>query len=166
MPRNPAASDVVEGIMNPDPAHYAGRGNMLIDLDTYKLERVWEVVADKAGHEAAGAFVKMVHALAGTGDMSATTFLSALSDLAHSGWRFTGLSTSGRTAITSAIELSEYPNKVKSALQTVASLGPSRSAVTAERIAGEFLERHPVPKPPRTGAWGPQGQPVPDIWRK
>lgn len=157
MPKRITHADVVKGIMSPDAHYYVGRGNMHVDLNSNKLERIWEQVVDKV-HTAAGDgragvaagenFVKMVKALTEKGDVSATTFLNALSDLAYNNWQYQGSVPSTESAIVSAIEGSDHANWgehdaiMKDALKDIVAAGKSPLATTAKDIAGEFLQKH------------------------
>lgn len=131
--------EIVHDIMNPDPAYYAGRGNMEVDLDSDKLERIAERVYCEGDLEAVSAFVEMVRDLTEKDDMSATTFLTALGDLIRNQWKYSGNAPSTERAVTDAIENSGYPDSFKHDLRIIASFPSSPSVVSALKIAGEFL---------------------------
>lgn len=131
--------EIVSGIMISNPAHYAGRDNMLVDLDSDKLERITENIYREGGSKAVSAFVEMVRDLTEKNDVSATTFLVALDDLIRNQWEYSGNVRSTRMAIADAIETSDYPVDVKENLRVVAYSPPSSSAVDASKITGDFL---------------------------
>lgn len=67
----------------PEPSTYSGRGATISDLDSKKLEAVYQGIKKGYGHRASAEFVRMV------GDvevLSATDFLISLYNLERNGW--------------------------------------------------------------------------------
>ena len=76
---------MLEGGVGGGPGYYSGRGAILSNLNSKKLERIYSLIENNRGREAAENFVQMVEEIP---VLSATDFLISLSALERNGWKY------------------------------------------------------------------------------
>lgn len=79
-----SARDIVAQVgMSSKPEFYTGRGATLIDLNSKRLEDIYQLIKNNPGNDAANSFIQLI---AHTPVLSATYFLVALYKLEESNW--------------------------------------------------------------------------------
>lgn len=135
-------SSYCKGRLSTRPEYYAGRGNVLGDLDSDILEMVYTGVRTEIGESAAKAFVQMVDSL--KEDASATTFLISLYRLEANDWRFAEHllpRDAGESTVEAVSDAFKKSVRQGLAVGVFALWGPCGDA-PALQITGKFLRRH------------------------
>jgi len=114
------------------PEYYSGRGATRSDLNSEILEKIFQLIKNNYGSEAATQYSHMVRDME---KLSATDFLISLYNLQANDWKWKKVLTSSRNSI--------YAGDYGSAFGTVMSvLGGMNNVDETESIRDQFLKNH------------------------
>ncbi len=137
-------------MMSARPEFYSGRGAMTCDLDSERLEYIYEHVKKEHGEEAGENFVQMVADLP---VLSATDFLITLYKLDSHDWKWDKKLLGNEKGIDVGPDYGSGRREAISML-TIANFlgGSSETDETTICIRGQFLRKHGLPSD-KIGLW-------------